>query len=192
MIATEGGIAALIVLLQSPSTSVQEQAAAALWNLGLNCTTPAFVAPHSPPPANNSELISNEGAISVMVDLMSQNGNTELQRLAAGVLRCLAYMYEPNRVNIAGEGGIKFLCRLLHSNNIKVQQQAAAALGNLTYRNSPNRVSVAQENGVLPLIRLLSSKSLEVVLMAATTLRNLALNGTSFLLISSPHLIFLF
>jgi len=161
IIANEGGIRPLIDLASSPILEVQEQACAALWNLGLNTAV--------------SEMITNEGAVKVMVRLVSSE-ITELQRVAAGVLRCLAYMYEPNRINIANEGGIKYLCRLLSSPSVKVQQQAAAALGNLTYRNGPNRITVTTEGGVGRLVAQLSSRSSEVQLMASTTLRNLALN----------------
>jgi len=160
-IASSGGIASLVELSSSPNYEVQVQAIAALWNLGLNSAV--------------SEMITNEGAVKVMVR-MAASETIELQRLSAGVLRCLAYMYEPNRVNIALEGGIKHLVRLLSSPNIKVQQQAAAALGNLTYRNGPNRITVVTDGGVERLIAILQSKSGEVQLMAATTLRNLALN----------------
>jgi len=160
-IATAGGVAALVELSSSQNYDVQVQAVASLWNLGLNTAV--------------SEIITNEGAVKVMVR-MAASDSLELQRLSAGVLRCLAYMYEPNRVNIANEGGIKHLVRLLSSPNIKVQQQAAAALGNLTYRNGPNRITVVTDGGVERLIAILQSKSAEVQLMAATTLRNLALN----------------
>jgi len=160
-IASSGGIAALVELSSSLNYDVQVQAVAALWNLGLNTAV--------------SETITNEGAVKVMVR-MAASESVELQRLSAGVLRCLAYMYEPNRVNIALEGGIKHLVRLLSSPNIKVQQQAAAALGNLTYRNGPNRITVVTDGGVERLIAILQSKCAEVQLMAATTLRNLALN----------------
>lgn len=160
-IASAGGVPPLISLSSSSHFEVQVQAVAALWNLGLN--------------TNVSEIITNDGAVKVMVRLAASN-SVQLQRLSAGVLRCLAYMFEPNRINIAEEGGIKYLCRLLSSPNIKVQQQAAAALGNLTYRNGPNRITVTNEGGVERLIAQLQSKSAEVQLMAATTLRNLALN----------------
>lgn len=181
--AAEGGVSALIALVTSSVAGVQEQACAALWNLGLNrANLPPFTTSLRDI-ANNSEIITNEGAIKVMIRILD-NAHVELQRLAAGVLRCLAYMYEPNRVNIANEGGIVHLCRLLASPSLKVQQQAAAALGNLTYRNAPNRVAVAQDGGIRPLIVLLASKSSEVQLMAATTVRNLALNDENRILIA--------
>jgi len=160
-ISAAGAVAALVELSSSLNFDVQVQAVAALWNLGLNTAV--------------SETITKEGAVKVMVRLAASD-SVELQRLSAGVLRCLAYMYEPNRVNISAEGGIKHLVRLLSSPNIKVQQQAAAALGNLTYRNGPNRITVTTDGGVERLIAILQSKSAEVQLMAATTLRNLALN----------------
>jgi len=157
----DAGIPPLVDLASSPHLAVQEQACAALWNLGLNTSV--------------AEVITDAGAVKVMVRLVASDV-VEIQRVAAGVLRCLAYMFEPNRINIANEGGIKHLCRLLSSPNVKVQQQAAAALGNLTYRNGPNRVTVTAEGGVERLAAQLSSRSSEVQLMAATTLRNLALN----------------
>eukprot|EP01130_Rhizamoeba_saxonica_P007629 TRINITY_DN3085_c0_g1_i3.p1 TRINITY_DN3085_c0_g1~~TRINITY_DN3085_c0_g1_i3.p1 ORF type:complete len:352 (-),score=63.46 TRINITY_DN3085_c0_g1_i3:324-1379(-) len=160
-LASSGAIVPLFKLLESSNIEIQEQSMAAIWNLSLS--------------SENSRVMSNKEYIEIIIKLMNTS-NDELRRLAAGILRSLAYLYEPNRTIIAELGGIQCLCSLLNSQNYEVKKQVAAALGNLTYGSSPNRMAVAENNGILPIIDLLYSTDNEIQLIAIKTIRNLALD----------------
>ena len=151
-----GGITALATLLKSGSSSVQEQAAAAVASISMA--------------AANKEPAIKAGALPPLVSLL-KSGSSEAQLHASEAVGNLASLVDA-QMTVQKTGGIQRLLALLGSG--KAQEFAARALAKLSHQNHAVQAEVIKNGGVALLLALLSGLSVEAQTQAAAAIAELA------------------
>lgn len=200
VVAGQGGIPALVHLLDSSLPAIREKAAAAICTLALadSCEhlilSEGAIAPlvrllesgsslakekaaaalqGLAFTAENARAVAAHGGAPALIEIC-RTGTPGAQAAAAGSLRNLAGIPEI-RCNIAEEGALPILINLVESGTPLAQEHAAAALQNLALNDDHMRQAIAAQGGVQPLLRYLDGattpKAQEIAMGA---LRNLA------------------
>ena len=144
-IASAGGIAPLLSLLNSRNTEAQVQAASAL----------AELAWHN---SDTQAAIAKAGGIGPLLALLTSR-STSAQSQGMSALGQLAHHNADNQDAIAKMGGLKPLVNLLSAggNDMNVQANAASALMEITRSNRANQQSVVDNMGVSALALLMKN-----------------------------------
>ncbi|XP_024399717.1 uncharacterized protein [Physcomitrium patens] len=200
MIASQGGVTALVHLLDSSQPAITERAAAAIYLLVLNDSCEhAIVAEGGIAPLvrlldsgssraqksaaaglqvlsisdENARTIAAHGGVPALIEVCLA-GTPSAQAAAAGTIRNLAAV-EDLRRGIAEDGAIPILINLVSSGTYMVQENAAATLQNLAVTDDSIRSIIVEDGAVYPLIRYLdSSLDVHAQEIALGALRNLA------------------
>ena len=157
-IAKSDAIPPLIALVAKSSVEAQEYATRALWHMASQ--------------EENRTLIANAGAIKPLIGMLAAEGDVAAE-LAAIILVRLARGNTEVSIQIAAQGGVLPLVRLVESGSAGSQQQAASCLSELALVPK-NRNIVANAHGIQPIIALLSSPTIGTPETAARVLARLA------------------
>ncbi|XP_043711831.1 U-box domain-containing protein 15-like [Telopea speciosissima] len=157
IIASNGGIPALVRLLSYPDSKIQEHTVTALLNLSIDVA--------------NKRSITREGAIPAIIEVL-QNGTIEAKENSAAALFSLSILDE-NKTAIGNANGIPPLVDLLQNGTIRGKKDAATALFNLSL-NQANKGRAIKADIVKPLLQLLNDKNLGMVDEALSILLLLA------------------
>ncbi|CAM6123986.1 unnamed protein product [Calypogeia fissa] len=199
-VASQGGIPALVHLLDVSLPSLREKAASAICSLALNdscehlVVSEGSIAPlvrllDSGSPlakekaasalqglaytVENARAVAAHGGIPALIELC-RIGTPATQAAAAGAIRNLAGVVEI-RPSVAEEGAIPIMISLITSGTAVAQEHAAAALQNLALSDDRMRQAISKEGGIQPLLRYLDSttspRAREIIVEA---LRNIA------------------
>jgi vacuolar protein 8 len=153
LIADEGAIAPLVILLTKEDDAGQEEAAGALRAL----------AEHESIRAS----ITDAGGIGPLVNLLG-GSNPKARDNAEGALVRLSLEMR-NRVLI-----IQQLVGMLYKEDIAAREQAAAAIANLAHESTANCTSIVEAGGIPPLLALLECDSVKAKENAASAITQLA------------------
>ena len=154
-----GAIKPLAQLLQCGSETAQEQAAAALRNLG----------------GHRTQRFVEEGAVAPLVALLG-SGSARAREQAAAALRNFAAFEDGNRLAIVRAGAVAPLVALLRCRADSTVEEAAAALQNLA-RHPLNRLAMADAISPLMLVVESATTSDGARDQATAALRNLHVSG---------------
>ena len=154
-----GAIKPLAQLLQCGSETAQEQAAAALRNLG----------------GHRTQRFVEEGAVAPLVALLG-SGSARAREQAAAALRNFAAFEDGNRLAIVRAGAVAPLVALLRCRADSTVEEAAAALQNLA-RHPLNRPAMADAISPLMLVVESATTSDGARDQATAALRNLHVSG---------------
>ncbi|KAG1676327.1 hypothetical protein FOA52_001122 [Chlamydomonas sp. UWO 241] len=127
-----------LVQLPGPSSSAEEQAAAAQALTG----------------TGKAETIVEEGGIPALMLLLGPRSSTEVQKAAASALDSLAFYHAQNQHAIVAAGAIPALVQLLQGLE-GVQDAAAGALRSLAENNTQNQTTIAAAGAIPALVQLL-------------------------------------
>ncbi|EDO43577.1 predicted protein [Nematostella vectensis] len=159
-IAEEGGIEALVGLLNSDVEHVLVNAVNAL----------RVVADGS---KSNQKAIAESGALDILISLLSTRSK-KLQANTAACLSSLAKCHHDNQDLIVAKGAVKSLVTLARSKSSVCQVKAASALEALAEKNPEAQKIIDEADAPKPLIRLLKMWSIEVKEQGAGALWALA------------------
>ncbi|KAL2621339.1 hypothetical protein R1flu_001544 [Riccia fluitans] len=214
-VASQGGIPALVHLLDVSLPSLREKAAAVICSLALNDSCEHLVVSDGAIAplvrllesgsslakekaaaalqglaytAENARAVAAHGGIPALIELC-RIGTPGAQAVAAGAIRNLAGVLEL-RASIAEEGAIPIIISLVTSGTALAQEHAVAALQNFSLNDDKMRQAISREGGIQPLLRYLDSaanpRAREITMEA---LRNIAaLPANSDLLIEAGFL----
>eukprot|EP00824_Muranothrix_gubernata_P025659 TRINITY_DN8435_c0_g1_i1.p1 TRINITY_DN8435_c0_g1~~TRINITY_DN8435_c0_g1_i1.p1 ORF type:complete len:865 (+),score=184.83 TRINITY_DN8435_c0_g1_i1:100-2595(+) len=155
-IAKAGGIIAVVQLLTThTNTNLQERAAMALTNLGLN--------------NNNAIRIAEVGGIEALVGLLAHK-KTVVQEKASAALANIVTYNRQNQLRAARAGAIDTLVQLLVSPKELVREQAVITLMNMSVENADIQAMLADAGGIEGVISLLSSENETILANAACAL----------------------
>ncbi|KAG6557796.1 hypothetical protein Mapa_000563 [Marchantia paleacea] len=181
-VASQGGIPALVHLLDVSLPSLREKAAAAICSLALNDSCEHLVVSDGAIAplvrllesgsslakekaaaalqglaytAENARAVAAHGGIPALIELC-RIGTPGAQAAAAGAIRNLAGVVEL-RTSVAEEGAIPIIINLVTSGTALAQEHAAAALQNLALSDDKMRQAISKEGGIQPLLRYLDS-----------------------------------
>ena len=154
-----GAIKPLAQLLQCGSETAQEQAAAALRNLG----------------GHRTQRFVEEGAVAPLVALLG-SGSARAREQAAAALRNFAAFEDGSRLAIVRAGAVAPLVALLRCRADSTVEEAAAALQNLA-RHPLNRLAMADAISPLMLVVESATTSDGARDQATAALRNLHVSG---------------
>ncbi|KAF5732769.1 hypothetical protein HS088_TW17G00299 [Tripterygium wilfordii] len=203
LVRIEGGIPALVELLEFGDDEVQRAAAGTLRTLAyrndenkkkiIECNAlPALVLMLQSDDASihseavgvignlvhSSPDIKNEvlhaGALQPVIRLLSSSCSVS-QKEAALLLGQFAAADSDCKVHIAQRGAVQPLIEMLHSQDLQVKEMSAFALGRLA-QDSHNQAGIAQNGGIVPLLELLDSENESLQHNAAFALFGLADN----------------
>ena len=155
-----GAIKPLAQLLQCGSETAQEQAAAALRNLG----------------GHRTQRFVEEGAVAPLVALLGSGSAPGQREQAAAALRNFAAFEDGSRLAIVRAGAVAPLVALLRCRADSTVEEAAAALQNLA-RHPLNRPAMA--DAIIPLMLVVESATTSDGArdQATAALRNLHVSG---------------
>ena len=155
-----GAIKPLAQLLQCGSETAQEQAAAALRNLG----------------GHRTQRFVEEGAVAPLVALLGSGSAPGQREQAAAALRNFAAFEDGSRLAIVRAGAVAPLVALLRCRADSTVEEAAAALQNLA-RHPLNRLAMADAISPLMLVVESATTSDGARDQATAALRNLHVSG---------------
>lgn len=154
-----GAIPKLLDMARAGSLRGKECAAAALGHLAML--------------QENKELIAQEGAIPVMLQLLKED-ELGIRGAALTALSSLASKSQQNQAAIAKEDGVKPMVRCLHSSHNQVREWAAAAVGNVTLQHPGNQTLAAEAGAISSLVAMMKAEAPLPQLPAAPDPKDLA------------------
>jgi len=150
------------------SGAAQSEIAGALWSM-------------ADKNVENQIAIADAGGISLLIRMISPQGDSTVQRNAAGALWSLAQL-PANQILITQENGIAHLVELLKKGGTggsgmkRTQETAAGALHTLATLES-NRIVIAEANAIVPLVALFEGGTDAAKAQAAGALSVLVVNN---------------
>ena len=143
-IVAHGGLRFLVALLSAESAEAQVNAADVLCDVARRST-------------EIQSRVAAEGAVEILVKLLSSTGPLRARTAAAGALWSLSIGHAAIQAAVTAAGAIPELVQLLCTDDAGAQRQAAAALAALAVGGHSIQGSITSAGGIEPLVRLLDA-----------------------------------